>query len=382
MTQIGSYLLVTLLSFGAHALSGGYLGFHDNSEGSPLFDLLKSATKTIDVEIYEMDDPRVFAGLRSAMARGVRVRIVQEPTPMATKCKIFSGLRAGDDPKCVEKKNLVAEVNAKGGLYKAFSKNLCGIEGKSCFQHGKLVIVDGTLALISSGNFNISNLCNLDENPEACNRDYTFVTNDREVVLALEEIFTHDLDGTNRDLENVLTKKLMDKITVSPISLPRLIDFIGSAKTSIQVQNQYLHEPQINEALIRAAKRGVKVEATVSSLCYFDKPKPYAHERAITIYSSFDEAGISSRFFTRLIPIRGKSGYLHSKAFIIDDTRAWIGSMNGSKEAATMNREYGIFFDKPEWVKKLSTIMSADHKNPGTESWRQSLACEKDAKPL
>jgi phosphatidylserine/phosphatidylglycerophosphate/cardiolipin synthase-like enzyme len=141
-----------------------------------------------------------------------------------------------------------------------------------------------------------------------------------------------------------------------------------------------LHEPKINEALIKAAGRGVEVQVTVESMCNFDRPKPHAQERAKQIYSAFDDAGIKSRFFTRQIMVRGKPGYLHAKAIIVDGARAWVGSMNGSKEAATMNREYGLFFDNQTWIKKLSGIMNADHHNAGTESWQESLACKKDGK--
>lgn len=375
-------LLLMVLACTTDALEKGhsFSGFHENASYSPLIDLLNSAVRSIDIEIYDMDDPKVLEALVLAQARGVRLHIVQEPTPMGGKCHVFKAVREREDDNCRFRKNLVFEVRANGGIYAPFNKDLCGVEGKSCFQHGKMVIIDGHTAMLSTGNFNSTNLCNVEAGPEICNRDYSYVTEDQEVVDTLENIFEHDLYGEPYDLSSLLSPGVSERLTVSPIGLGRIIDFIASAKFRIQIQNQYLREPTVNEALIVAAQKGVDVQVTVASLCHFERPKPTAAQRANQIYSAFADAGITTRFFTREILVGGMPGYLHTKAIVVDNARAWVGSMNGSNEAATMNREYGIIFDSPHDVRKLSQLMDADHFNEGTESLHESLACLKDGR--
>src|SRR4051812_26493723 len=56
-------------------------GFYENSEGSPLIPLVKLAKSTIDIEIYEMEDPGFRQALRESLARGVRLRILKDPSP-------------------------------------------------------------------------------------------------------------------------------------------------------------------------------------------------------------------------------------------------------------------------------------------------------------
>ena len=57
-------------------------GFYENASNSPLIALLDSARELIDIEIYTMNDPIVQKAILAAQADGVKVRIVQEPTPV------------------------------------------------------------------------------------------------------------------------------------------------------------------------------------------------------------------------------------------------------------------------------------------------------------
>jgi len=373
-------VMLSVFSLSAFSFNTNLIGFHDNANGSPILQMMDSAKETIRTEIYEMEDIKVHNAIRRALDRGVKVSIVQEPSPMGARCKIFTPSHHDDDLKCASLKSLVHDVNSRGGSYKPFDKKLCGIEGHSCFQHGKTVIIDGKIALVSTGNFNATNLCDLDQNPEVCNRDYSVVTDDAETVAALVRIHDADSRAEVTNFSTLFSEQLTDKLTVSPVSLDHIIDFISSARQTIRVQNQYLHEPRINKALVQAAKRGIKIEVTVSSLCWFEKPKPHQADRDRATFSSFDNAGISTRFFTRHMKVRGKDGYLHAKAIVVDGQRAWVGSMNGSSESAIMHREYGLFFNKREWVSELMQIMDGDHRNPNSESWQESLNCAKDHK--
>ena len=349
--------------------------FFENSSGSPLVKLLQGAKSSIDVETYEMDDPAVDQALRSAVDRGVKLNIVQEGSPVGASCHVFGGSSApsSQTPTCLRQQDLVNYVTSHGGQYVPFSKSLCGKPGSRCYQHGKIAIIDNSAVVISSGNFNATSLCDLAASPKNCDRDYTILSRDQAVINSLQAIFNNDLAGQASDMSNIGSPRL----TVSPFSsLQPIVDFIGSAKSTLQIETQYLKDPTMNQAIIDAANRGVNVSVMVSSDCSFAKPKPTEAAKFQAIYSAFDSAGVKSRIFSGRMKVGGIKGYLHAKAIIVDGVRAWIGSENGSTTALTDNREYGIFIDDAGLISQLNQNVSADFANPQGESWQDSLACK------
>jgi phosphatidylserine/phosphatidylglycerophosphate/cardiolipin synthase-like enzyme len=355
----------------------------ENSAGSPLVSLLSSAKKSIDIEIYEMDDPQVLSAIQSAVnTRRVSVRIVKEGSPVGAACRVFASPTAKDDASCTTQKALVIAVQNGGGQYVEFNHaNLCAIAGSHCYQHGKITIVDGIESIISTGNFNSTNLCNKAEHPSTCDRDYSVLSTDPAVASTLTQVFENDLKGDAYDVSSVLSQAPTQKLTVSPLSLSPLIAFIHTAKTKIQVQNQYLEDDDLNNALMAAAQNGIEVEVMTASACSFGKPSASAKTKWSSIYSAFDTAGVKSRIFTRDIQINGVDGYLHAKAIVIDGTSAWVGSVNGSATSLNNNREYGIFLTDQTEVQKLQQFMDADFNNSGAETWQDSMSCKNDPAP-
>jgi phosphatidylserine/phosphatidylglycerophosphate/cardiolipin synthase-like enzyme len=351
---------------------------YDNVKAAPHLELIDGAKTSIDIEIYSMKNTKVLNALKSAIKRGVKVRIVQEPRPVSDQCLVFNRITAGDDSKCVEQKSFVAFVRKNNGKYVPFDKNLCGIPGSNCFQHGKVILVDKNLVLLSTGNFNSSSFCDEAESPTVCNRDYSIVSRDPDVVKTIQKVFDADVAGRSIDMAAVLRTPEARRVTISPLSLDPIVAFIDSARKTIQLQNQYLKDPEYNAALVRAAKRGVKVFVMVASACAFGRPKPSQIEQWNQVYGEFDGAGIHTKTFNASIPIGGRPGYLHSKAILVDSERAWVGSVNGSTTSLTLNREYGLFSNEAQVVRELGTILYSDYVQKGTQSWRDSLRCKRD----
>lgn len=365
--------------------------FYENASGSPIFKLIQSAKKSIAIEIYEIENTRVQDAILRAMDRGVKVRIIQESEAVGSSCPVFDRIYAGDTQECKSQKSFVQKVRSKGGFYTPFAyQQFCSDSQYRCLEHGKMILVDDEKALISTGNFNSSNLCDpkgvpLDKGPvkpsgdlSTCNRDYTIVSTDPNVVATLSAVFDSDFKGSAYDLNKILKTKAAQKVTVSPYSLNPLIQFIRSAKKSILVENQYLKNTEMNAELMAASKRGVKVYLVVNSACVFGKPDDYVTEQWKSTFKAFDQAGVKTRTFTRQVKINGYNGYLHSKAIVVDGARAWVGSVNGSTQALTQNREYGIFLSDANEVAKLSNFIVSDYNDPNTESWQESLLCKKD----
>lgn len=371
-----------------------FVGVYNNGEYSPLLDLIAAAKTSIDIEIYEMGDPDVLDALRSAIReRRVRVRVVKDPNPVNTDCDLF-GLGIKMPPpkekmpnlRCENQKKFLQEVRASpGGVFLPFVKSeLCGQQkgqgDGTCYEHGKTVVVDQKVALVSTGNFNSSNLCNLQQDPKTCNRDYTYVTRDPDVVKAITEIIELDMSQKNYDLKSYLDKNshLKPKLTVSPFSLDPLVNFVLRARTSLKAQNQYMKHKKWNDALKEAAKKGVQVELMLTSACAFGPPNEKTKAELTALYQDLENAGIKLRFFTNRMQIQSRKGYLHAKVMVADGKLAWLGSVNGSTNALERNREYGLFFSQPKRVKELETVLDQDFQAEQSETWQESLRCAKD----
>jgi phosphatidylserine/phosphatidylglycerophosphate/cardiolipin synthase-like enzyme len=358
--------------------------FYENSSASPILPVLAQAQHTIDIEIYEMNDPLVLQAIQTAVLRKVLVRVIQDPDTVSNPCKVLSPIAKWDSAACQLQKKMVVFVRAHGGQYVPFNKMaLCGQPGGHCWEHGKMLVIDRVRALISTGNFNTTNLCNKRENPVNCDRDYTVLTDDPAVVATLEAIFENDLRGVAYDLLTVMhSHGSPAKLTVSPFSFQPMTAFILSAKKTVQIQNQYLKDPELNAVIMEVAKRGVQVYINVSSFCSFGQTVGPDAVKVQATYSAFDQIpNIHTRIFTRKMLVGGVSGYLHAKTILVDSESAWVGSVNGSDTALNSNREFGIFLNEPSEVQKLARYMYADFVDPAGETWQESMSCANDPAP-
>jgi phosphatidylserine/phosphatidylglycerophosphate/cardiolipin synthase-like enzyme len=375
------------------------VGVYSNAKTAPVARLLDLAQTSIEIEIYEMDDPAVRASLRKALNRKpkpVQIRVIKDPNPVGQICDPFASestplpdrggkaAPASQVADCVDQRRLVSEIRAShNGQFVPFAKSeLCGQDSSakpSCFEHGKMILIDDRYALVSTGNFNSSNLCDLDANPGTCNRDYSYITRDPEVVNGLKQIYDMDLKAQRYDLKSILSRgNLPEKITASPYSLDPLVRFLSSAQTSIQIQNQYIRRDSgLVDVLIAKSLKGVQVEIQLADLCNYNSVPDSQAEPDKEMFQKMQAAGIVIRMFDKKHLVQGKQGYLHAKVIVIDGTQAWLGSVNGSDESLNKNREFGIFFNQPQRVAALSRYMKADFDHPESQTWQSSLSCIK-----
>jgi phosphatidylserine/phosphatidylglycerophosphate/cardiolipin synthase-like enzyme len=75
---------------------------------------------------------------------------------------------------------------------------------------------------------------------------------------------------------------------------------------------------------------------------------------------------------------QARTGYLHAKAVLIDGADGWVGSVNGSVNATSRNREFGIFFKDQKSLDLLRRQMDADFTDRYATEWRDSLNCVND----
>lgn len=363
-------------------------GIHVSQLKIPLLGMVSLAQQSLDIEIYEMHSLVLRQALRDALKRGVKIRIVHEPKPIGDKCRVFDEIKAADKAECKDLKKFISEVqNSPGSSAVPFAKPaLCAKKG-ACYEHGKMVIADQSAVLLSTGNFNSSNLCDLDEDPDRCNRDYSVVTLDPSVISGLQAVFEKDLAGTPYQVLETAEKAggsdFSEKATVSPHSMAPLVDLIGSATDALWIQNQYLKDPEINAAIVAAAKKKVKVYVLLSSVCSFGRPSEAQATKLKTLYGELETAGVKLKFLNSSHRIAGVGAYLHAKAIVAVNgakKSAWVGSVNGSTTSIASNREFGILSSKKSLVNVLAQQLEDDFRSSDNETLTESLSCLKDGK--
>ena len=360
-----------------------YVGVYSNADAAPILPVLKLAKESVDIEIYEMEDPNVLKTLSQHISKKIKVRIVKDDSPVGKSCRTQSSKTPSTECKPFFDLVQKIKVDKNGSQFAAFNKDLlCGqTERKGrCYQHGKTIIVDKKIALISTGNFNTSNLCDREAKLSTCNRDYTVVTTNKDIISALSEIFNNDLNARRTDIPAVLKKwNVENKLTVSPFSYEPLVKFLKSAKSSIQIQNQYLlANSELIEVLHDLAQK-VDVKIQLADICYYGRGKPQqADKRAYELTKVFhhlEDGGAKIRMFSKRRHLNNVKGYLHAKAIVVDGQRAWVGSVNGAYASLQRNREFGLFVDNKKDVSELQQIMAADFDHPSSQTWRDSIHC-------
>ena len=357
------------------------VGLYSNAEAAPILKLIQSARRRIDVEIYEMEDRDVLAGLVQALKVGVKVRVLEDPRPVGSKCDWFhlGRLKSG----CGWLAPWLANFRALGGEFRPFNRQtLCKDSHRPCFEHGKMILVDESLAAISTGNFNVTSLCDRKFKPRACNRDYTYLTRDAAVLGALKKIFAGDWRGDPGPLDQMIREnKLPKKLTVSPYSRAPLTAFILSAKREVLFQNQYLSDDDLAARIIefKKAHPEVRIKLNLTDVCEFGRIPESKRYRARLMFAALADVGVETRMFPKQQRVGSHRGYLHAKAIVVDGERAWIGSVNGSATSLDHNREYGIFMTQGTRVNELRHQLLDDFSNPRSLSWQQSvLECPTD----
>jgi phosphatidylserine/phosphatidylglycerophosphate/cardiolipin synthase-like enzyme len=356
-------------------------GLFLNSKSAVAYDLLRKAKKSIDIEIYEMEDPKFRKLLLEAIrSRNVKVRILAEPNSVANPCDEMNPQEfPSDSDQCRLDKKFVKSFTELGGSYRLFARNfLCGIIGLQCWMHGKMMIIDGEVVLFSTGNFNDSSFCNLEAKPERCNQDYSYVTANVSAVHNMQGLFEFDYNATKDTANKISThlEQFPNSLTTSPVARDSILKLLDSAKKEIWMGAQYMNNELVNIKVIELAKkRKVKVHLLLSDFCFFGRPSENKIQKIKQLHNSFDAVGIQTMIYDDSIRIKNLPAYYHAKAIVVDKKFAWLGSINNSINSFEMNREFGIFFQGEEEVRFLQKTLEEDFHNPLSESWSENIKC-------
>lgn len=274
----------------------------------PIYDFVGTATKTLDMTMYELVDTQFTTLLTKAASNGVTVRVILDQNDEKTdNTPAYNALSAGG-----------VQVHWADPTYEA--------------THQKTITVDGTTSAIMT--------LNLAAEDYPTSRDFAVITSDPTDVAAIESVFAADFAGTS------ITPG--DDLVWSPTnSESQLLGVINGAKTSLLVENEEMSDSAIVSALAGAGSRGVDVRVTMEDSTSYQ-----------TEFTTLVNAGV------KLATYEHAAIYIHAKVILADygtsTAKVFIGSENFSNASLTSNRELGIITGDPGVMAGIEKTLTAD----------------------
>ncbi|MEY9895030.1 hypothetical protein ABIA35_003066 [Catenulispora sp. MAP12-49] len=300
-----------LLAPAAHA-AGTYslLILPDQGENA-IYSFINTATKTIDVTMYELRDTTVTTALVNKQKAGVKVRVILDGKQTSVNSAAYSALQAG-------------------GVSVVYSSSVF------TYTHQKTITVDGATSWISTGN--------LDSTYYATSRDYSVFDTDQNDVAAVEQVFNADFTDTS------ITPADGDNLVWSPTdSQTHLLALINGATKTLDIQEEEFGDTALINAVIAAQKRGVTVRCVLENT-----GGKYNSE-----ISQVEAAGVKVTQYT------SQTGfYVHAKAIVADygtsSAKVFQGSENFSDNSLNSNRELGLIISDSGVLTGIENTFTAD----------------------
>jgi hypothetical protein len=310
---------------------------------TPIYALVNSAQKSIDLSMWALTDATFSGDLVAACNRGVQVRAVLDQTEeMSDNTPAFNQLNAV--PNC-------SAVWAN----LAFDSN-----------HEKSFVVDGTQVAIMS--------LNLQAVAYSSTRDYAMVENDIEDIAAIEATFNEDYAaGTTAagvagasdfdyqpGLGDASAMPGGDLIWSPTNAQADMLAIINNAKSTLLVEAEEMDAPNITSALVTACESGIQVHIVMT-----EDTLDYGPELA-----ALQAAGCGLYLYPNLGEYSGLEFYVHAKSTIADyglpTQVVYMGSINYDVESMTENRELGMYVTDPASIQILYNTMASDYAGGGT----------------
>jgi phosphatidylserine/phosphatidylglycerophosphate/cardiolipin synthase-like enzyme len=277
----------------ANAASYSAFAFSRSGTTQPtIYTFINSATTSLDMTMYELEDTTAVNDLIALKHKGVTVRVVLDRQHQSANSSAYNALTGA-------------------GVGVVWSPSAF------VYTHQKTITVDGVKSLILTGN--------LTSQYYTTSRDYGVFDDDSRDVASIEKVFNADYAGAS------ITPTDGDHLLWSPTdSRNRLVSLINGATKSLDVEELELSDSAVVNAIVARAKAGVKVRVVLET------PSDYASE-----VSAIKAAGGA------VVGYSDPNGfYIHAKAMVADyglSTQAVeAGSMNISSNSLSNNRELGL----------------------------------------
>jgi hypothetical protein len=271
---------------------------------------VNSATSSINVTIYELNDTTLVNDLVAREKAGVAVRVILDQAQKSYNTAAYNALTAG-------------------GVGVVWSS------ATFTYTHQKTITVNNDESYISTGNFDTAYY--------ATSRDYGVFDTDASDVAAIVAVFNADYAHTS------ITPSDGDDLVWSPTdSQTRLLALINGATKSLDIEQEEFSDTAIINALVAAEKRGVTVRVVL------EDPSSYSSEVSEVEAAGGQVTGYSS----------STGFYIHAKTIIADygtsAQKAFAGSENFSSNSLNDNRELGLITTDTGVVDGLESTFAGD----------------------
>jgi cardiolipin synthase len=281
---------------------------------SPVYSLISGARRTIDVTMYEFSDTTAEHDLAAAAKRGVRVRVILDRRARSVNSRANSYFRSHG-----------VAVTWSSSDYR--------------YTHQKTVIIDGTKAVIMTAN--------LTSRYYATSRDFLVTDTERADVSAITAVFNADFAK-----KTVHPRDGNDLVWSPTDSQDQLIALINGATSSLRIYSEEMGDRTVENALIKAAKRGVDVQ-----VCGENESGEYD-----SAFAKLARAGIRISYYSS-----STGFYIHGKVVEADygtaHAKIFIGSENFSNTSLNQNRELGLIISSHPVMSAIAGTFASDFRN-------------------
>jgi phosphatidylserine/phosphatidylglycerophosphate/cardiolipin synthase-like enzyme len=248
---------------------------------------------TLDVAMYLFTVTAIADRVIAAHQRGVGVRVLLDPDEPGNDSTRTKLMQAG-----------VPTRNAPS-IYS--------------FSHQKYLIGDKQTSLIMSANFNADAVTP----GSSGERNYGVVDGDPDDLSDLQAIFEMDWAAGGNEPPKPADLSCT-RLVVSPNnSKQRVLDLVGSAQSTLEVEALYVSETTVRDAIVAAQTRGVAVR--------------------VILEASEDSSGTIPYLQGMGVQVHDASGFFCHAKLIVADGVAMVGSENYSFTSLTKNREVGVY---------------------------------------
>ncbi|WP_019071600.1 phospholipase D-like domain-containing protein [Streptomyces hokutonensis] len=308
----GATLFVTAVP--ANAATYTAFAFSQSGTTQPtIYDFINSATTSLDMTMYELEDTTAVNDLIALEKKGVTVRVVLDTAHQSANSSAYTAL-----------------TNAGVGVVWSPSSFV--------YTHQKTITVDATKSLILTGN--------LTSQYYSTGRDYGVFTDDTRDVAAIEKVFNADYAGTS------ITPTDGDHLLWSPTdSRSRLLTVINAATTTLDVEELEFSDSTVVNAIVARAKAGVTVRVVLETPSSYSSQVSAIRAAGGTVVGYSDPNGF----------------YIHAKAMVADyglsTQEVEAGSMNISSNSLSNNRELGIILTGTGVAQSVATTIETTFKS-------------------
>ncbi|MGU3651344.1 phospholipase D-like domain-containing protein [Mycolicibacterium sp. A43C] len=288
-----------------------------DDSAQPVLDAIHGATRSVRIKMFAFTHDALLQAVVAAHRRGVHVKVMLNP----------------------ERRDGETDNDAAREALERFEIEVRASNPAFDLTHEKSMVIDDEHAFVESLNWTHENFTHT--------RDYAVVTPSAYEVAEIIDCF--EADWAREDFDPGDGAHL---IWCPANGRHRIADFIDSAQHTLFLQNERYQDPVIIERLVRAKRRGVKVQVMARAAHHLKDGKLVEGVSGMRI---LDDVGIKIH--------RLKHMKLHAKMILADHERAVVGSINFSPGSFDHRRELAIEVTDHQITSRLSEVAHHDWKH-------------------